>query len=160
MSDDKQVKWRVCLCTLIPPPVDSPPLQWCYAPPANRYDTFCCCKRKRKSRSGGSGSGTGVELAEVSSAKVLPADVLPSAKVQAAAHKDSFLQRFMRDTYGPFLMKTWVKVVCVLLFLCLVAGCTVGVVKATSGFRLTDVAPDDSYLRDYLDYSLKVSANP
>ena len=100
-----------------------------------------------------------MELVAVSSANVLPAGALASPKAQTSV-KDSFLQRFMRDTYGPFLMKTWVKVVCVLLFLCLVAGCTVGVVKATSGFRLTDVAPDDSYLRDYLDYSLKVSANP
>ncbi|XP_066280920.1 patched domain-containing protein 3-like [Branchiostoma lanceolatum] len=78
---------------------------------------------------------------------------------------DHAIMTFFRDYFGPFITKTWVKVVVMLLFAGYL-GCAIwGCLQAKEGIRLSNLAADDSYVVSYnnkdsqhfMSYGAKIS---
>jgi len=61
--------------------------------------------------------------------------------------QETMIDRFM-VRYCDFLMQTWVKVIVLVLFLALLAGCTYSSTQLEQAFSFTDVLPSDSYIAD------------
>ena len=60
-----------------------------------------------------------------------------------------WLNRFLGGAYADFLMRAPTKATVMLVYACLLAGAVYGIVHLKEGLDQADVAPDDSYFRDF-----------
>ncbi|XP_078668839.1 patched domain-containing protein 3-like [Branchiostoma floridae x Branchiostoma belcheri] len=80
---------------------------------------------------------------------------------------DHAIMTFFKDHFGPFITKTWVKVVVMLVFAGYL-GCAIwGCMQVREGIRLSNLAADDSYVvsynnkddQHYMSYGAKISVS-
>lgn len=120
---------------------------------ANRVDVFCCISGARCGRQAAPAPSAHTEEAdqgtEVPATSVVPAKTDPPVATDLSPVRGSWLQEFMSNLYGPFLMKTPVKVAVLLVFAGGLAVLGYGASNVGREFPLVTLTPDDSYLRDY-----------
>ena len=108
-----------------------------------RYDVLTCL-----SSNGGFVSPQPIETDD----KMEPVTVEggPSPKSVAFGDEDSILKKFIHDIYAPALTKTPVRIAILLFFGLLTIFGVWGTAMGSIGFELTDLMPDDSYAREYV----------
>jgi len=102
---------------------------------ASRFNCCCCFRRKAVAPSA------------------------PSPGVEPAVEEDSCTRRLMRQ-FGKTLVNPVVRVAVLLFFAGLTALLAYFTTQVTTGFRVIDLTPDVSYMRDYFDYNYKVWGSP
>eukprot|EP00752_Nemacystus_decipiens_P008590 g7670.t1 len=127
---------------------------------AGRVDCCCCFTSKKYLAQQEEGIRRGVDLtpgntivptaAAIAGTTVTPAGGIEH-DVKAEVHELSRIGKFMKDKYAPHLLSGKGKAVVLLGSAALLAAGIDGVVKATQGFDVLDLVPDDHYSRDYTE---------
>ncbi|XP_019633705.1 PREDICTED: patched domain-containing protein 3-like [Branchiostoma belcheri] len=78
---------------------------------------------------------------------------------------DHAIMTFFKDYFGPFITKTWVKVIVMLMFAGYLGCAMWGCLQLREGIRLSNLAADDSYVvsynnkddQNFMSYGAKIS---